>query len=162
MFKFTFIKQTQSQGSSTDSHYRIRLQKCRVYKEGVCVCSVLTSHCLCPQRGDKGGFWILMSLKVISQGLSKHFSGWSSSGIKEAGHGDQESRFSWPWPDISILVIHNTAWVLKHTKDNLGTNGPGALQPLHCPLTHFISAENWELRYVTFLWNPTSPKLYGR
>lgn len=135
-----------------------------------CVC-VQGAHQPLPlpsERGDKelqGGFWILMFLKVISQGLSKHFSGWSSSGIKEAGHGDQASRF--PWPDHQHSCHSQHSMGLKATKDNLGTKDPGALQPLQCPLTqqemcHFISAENWELRYVTFLWSPTSPKLYGR
>lgn len=53
MFKFTFIKQTQSRAIPliviTESDCK-REEVQGLQGRGVCVCRVLTSHCLCPQR----------------------------------------------------------------------------------------------------------------
>lgn len=101
------------------------------------MCSVLTSHCLCPQRE------VIRRCKehlTFPWFLNPHFpeghfsrSQQTSLLMEFKGHSG-----SWPWrsrmhscgPDHQHSHHSQHSMGLKNTKDNAGTNSPGALQPL--------------------------------
>lgn len=140
MFKFTFIKQTQSWGSSTDSHSRIRLQRrgsAGSTRKGF-MCAVRSPATVSALRRE-----VVRSCRehlTFPWFLNPHFPEGHFSRSQQTfllmefkGHSG-----SWPWrsrmhscgPYHQHSHHSQQSMGLKNTKDNAGTNSPGALQPL--------------------------------
>lgn len=104
MFKFTFIKQTQSQAAplTVTTESACGGEEVQGLQGGAWVCSALTSHCLCPQnRGEEelqGALHLPWFLNPRSP--EGHFSRslllmvfkWHGG----AGHGHPEGMLMWP------------------------------------------------------------------
>lgn len=136
MFKFTFIKQTQSQAAplTVTTESGCRGQEVQGLHGRVWACTALTSHCLCPQnRGEKELQGALHPPWFLNPRFPEgHFSRSQQSfshGVQVAWWGlamDIKNACSCG-PDHQHSCHSQHSMGLRNTKDNVGTNGPGAL-----------------------------------